>query len=287
MKIKKAVIAAAGWGTRFMPVTKALPKEMLPLVNKPLIQYSVEEAVACGAEIIVIISSSGKTAIENYFDRSFELERILLQKGDTDMAEQIRRLSDMADITFIHQKEQLGLGHAVLTCRNIIGDEPFFLLLPDDIFEYGSLVMENMADVFEQHNCCVVAAKRVSRAEVSRYGIVDAEQQEERVFKVADMIEKPAPDKAPSDLAVMGRYILTSEIFDLLAETLPGAGGEIQLTDALNSLLQYEKLYACELAGIRHDAGTPLGWLKANIAMSLKHNGFGQELKDYMKQILE
>ena len=281
MKIKKAVIAAAGWGTRFMPVTKALPKEMLPLVNKPLIQYSVEEAVACGAEMVVIVTSTGKRAIEDYFDRSFELERVLSQKGDTRMVEQIRRLSEMADITFVRQKEQLGLGHAVLTCRNVIGDEPFFLLLPDDVFEYGSLVLENMADIYEYYNGSVVAAKRVPKAEVSRYGIVDAEKREERVFGVKDMVEKPAQDRAPSDLAVMGRYILTPDIFDILTETLPGAGGEIQLTDGLKTMARRGDVYAYEFLGERYDAGTPLGWLKTTFTIALKDPVLGPEMKTF------
>lgn len=284
MKIKKAVIAAAGWGTRFLPVTKSMPKEMLPLLNKPLIQYSVEEAVACGAEMIIIITSSGKRAIEDYFDRSFELEHVLLEKGQTDLAEQLRHLSDMADITFVRQKEQLGLGHAVLSCRNIVGDEPFMLLLPDDVFEYGSLALENMKDVYEQHGGCVVAVKRVPRSEVSRYGIISAKPVEERIFKVTDMMEKPALADAPSDMAIMGRYILTPEIFNIIAETLPGKGGEIQLTDGLRALARRGDVHAYEFTGERFDAGTPLGWLQTTFTLALKNPTLGPALRSYLER---
>jgi UTP--glucose-1-phosphate uridylyltransferase len=278
MKIKKAVITAAGWGTRFLPVTKSQPKEMLPLVNKPLIQYSVEEAIACGVELVIIVTSLGKRAIEDYFDRSFELEQVLMQKGETEMAEKIHRLSTMVDITYVRQKEQLGLGHAVLSCKKIIGDEPFILLLPDDLFEYPEMVLKNMIGVYERFQGSVVAVKRVSEREVSRYGIIDAEQRDNRIFQVNNMVEKPPLEDAPSDLAIMGRYILMPEIFQILDETLPGRGGEIQLTDGLKGLARQHSVYAYEFEGERYDAGTPLGWLQTTMTLALKDPVFGPEL---------
>jgi UTP--glucose-1-phosphate uridylyltransferase len=280
MKIKKAVITAAGWGTRFLPVTKSQPKEMLPLVNKPLIQYSVEEAIACGVELVVIVTSLGKRAIEDYFDRSYELEQVLIQKGEVEMAEKIHRLCTMVDITYVRQKEQLGLGHAVLSCKKIIGDEPFILLLPDDLFEYQEMVLKNMIAVYDRFQGSVVAVKRVSEREVCRYGIIDAEQRDNRIFQVNDMVEKPPFEDAPSDLAIMGRYILMPEIFQILEETLPGRGGEIQLTDGLKGLARQRSVYAYEFEGERYDAGTPLGWLQTTIALALKDPVFGPEIRN-------
>lgn len=286
MKIKKAVITAAGWGTRFLPVTKSQPKEMLPLVNKPLIQYSVEEAIACGVELIVIVTSLGKRAIEDYFDRSFELEQVLLQKGEIELAEKIHRLSNMVDITYVRQKEQLGLGHAVLSARKIIGDEPFILLLPDDLFEYQELVLQNMVKIYERYECSVVAVKRVTEREISRYGIIDARKKEDRVYEVTDMVEKPLLDDAPSDLAIMGRYILMPEIFQILMDTLPGRGGEIQLTDGLKGLARRYSVYAYEFEGERYDAGTPLGWLQTTVALALKDPILGPEFRNYLDQYM-
>jgi UTP--glucose-1-phosphate uridylyltransferase len=286
MKIRKAVITAAGWGTRFLPVTKSQPKEMLPLVNKPLIQYSVEEAIACGVELIVIVTSLGKRAIEDYFDRSYELEQVLLQKGDKELAEEIKRLSNMVDITYVRQKEQLGLGHAVLSTRKIIGDEPFIVLLPDDLFEQQEIVLKNMVGIYQEHHSSVIAVTQVTPPEVSRYGIISPRKQSDRVHQVIDMVEKPRLEEAPSDLAVMGRYILTPEIFDILAEVLPGRGGEIQLTDGLKQLARQSRLYAYEFEGERYDAGTPSGWLKTTMSLALKDSRFGPELRRYLEEIL-
>jgi UTP--glucose-1-phosphate uridylyltransferase len=287
MKIRKAVITAAGWGTRFLPVTKSQPKEMLPLVNKPLIQYSVEEAVACGVELVVIVTSQGKRAIEDHFDRSFELERVLEQKGETKLANEIRRLSSMVDITYVRQKEQLGLGHALLSTRNIVGNEPFILLLPDDLFEQKELVLKNMMDVHQKYQCSVIAVKQVNEDEISRYGIIAPRGKAERIYQVTDLVEKPHPKKAPSDLAIMGRYILMPEIFQMLRDTPPGKNGEIQLTDALKQLVQYYPIYAYEFEGERYDAGTLLGWLQTTISLALKDPGIGPELKRYIDRVLQ
>jgi UTP--glucose-1-phosphate uridylyltransferase len=287
MKIRKAVITAAGWGTRFLPVTKAQPKEMLPLVNKPLIQYSVEEAVACGVELVVIVTSLGKRAIEDYFDRSLELERVLEKKGETKLAHDIRRLSSMVDITYVRQKEQLGLGHALLTTRSVIGNEPFILLLPDDLFEQQELVLRNMMDVYQKYQGSVIAVKKVNEDEISRYGIIAPRRKAERIYQVTDLVEKPNPREAPSDLAIMGRYILMPEIFQMLRDTPPGKNGEIQLTDALKNLAQRYPIYAYEFEGERYDAGTPLGWLQTTISFALKDPNIGPELRRYIDRVLQ
>jgi len=286
LKIRKAVIAAAGWGTRFLPITKSQPKEMLPLINKPLIQYSVEEAVACGAEEITIITTLGKSAIEHYFDRSLELERVLEEKGETRLVEEIRQLSSMADIRFVRQKEPQGLGHAVLDAKTVVGNEPFILLLPDDLFENGEPMLKQMLELCERYQGSVLAAKRVTQEEVSRYGIIKAEKVAEHVHQVIDMVEKPQPSEAPSDLAIMGRYVLMPEIFEVLEETPPGKNREIQLTDALRGLLQRQPIYAYEFEGERYDAGTPLGWLRTIVALALKDPDIGPGLRDYLKELL-
>ncbi|MFC1916418.1 UTP--glucose-1-phosphate uridylyltransferase GalU [Chloroflexota bacterium] len=286
MKIRKAVITAAGWGTRFLPLTKSQPKEMLPVLNRPLIQYSVEEAIACGAELVCIVTALGKRAIEDYFDRNFELEHMLLQKGETELLEEVRRLSSMVDIGYIRQKEQWGLGHAVLTAMNMIGNEPFMLLLPDDLFEYGELVLNKMLQVYQNYGGCVVAVKRVSEGEVSRYGIIDCRKVADRVYKVLHLVEKPQPQEAPSNLAIMGRYVLIPEIFEVLQATPVGRNQEIQLTDALQRLLERHAIYAYEFEGERYDAGMPLGWLQAMIALALRSPDTGPKLRDYLDGIL-
>jgi len=287
MTIKKAIITAAGWGTRFLPITKSLPKEMLPLVNKPLIQYSVEEAVACGVETIVMVTAPGKTAIEDYFDRSFELEYMLMQKGEIDQAEEIRRLSDMVDICYVRQKEQKGLGHAVLGTKSIIGKEPFILILPDDLFEQKEKVLRNMIDIYLQYGGSVVAVKKVTEPEISRYGIINPEEVTQRVYKITELVEKPQPNEAPSNLAIMGRYVLVPEIFEVLENTQSGKNGEIQLTDALQMLLQNQPIYGYEFEGERYDVGTPLGWLETTIALGLKEPTIGPQLRDYLSVLLE
>ncbi|MHC4665903.1 MAG: UTP--glucose-1-phosphate uridylyltransferase GalU [Planctomycetota bacterium] len=270
MKIKKAVITAAGWGTRFLPVTKSQPKEMLPLLDRPIIQYSVEEVIACGVELVVIVTALGKRAIEDYFDCNYELEQVLEQKGEAKLLESVRRSSNMVDIGYIRQKGQFGLGHAVLTAKNMIGNEPFALLLPDDLFERKEEVLKNMIQVYEKYGSTVVAVKPVTDKEISRYGIIDGRKIGNRTYQVTDLVEKPPPEKAPSNLAIMGRYVLVPEIFKILENTKPGKNGEIQLTDALQTLLQNQPLYAYEFEGERYDAGTPLGLLETTIALGLK-----------------
>ncbi|MFH1382292.1 MAG: UTP--glucose-1-phosphate uridylyltransferase GalU [Chloroflexota bacterium] len=282
----QAVIAAAGWGTRFLPLTKSLPKEMLPLLNKPLIQYSVEEAAACGAELVVIITSMGKRALEDYFDRSLELEHVLEQKGESLQLAEIRRLSSLADICYVRQTEQLGLGHAVLTARKLIGDEPFLLLLPDDIFECGEQVLKQMVAISEQYQSSVLAVKPVADNKLSRYGIIEPRKVAERIYEVKNLVEKPAPAEAPSKLAVMGRYVLSPGIFATLAGTAPGHNQEIQLTDALQRMRQNQPLYAYEFEGESYDGGTPWGLLETTIAMTLRDSENGPRLKQYLERLL-
>ena len=287
MKIRKAVITAAGWGTRFLPLTKSQPKEMLPLLNKPLIQYSMEEAIACGIETVVIVTSPGKKAIKDYFNRSPELEQMLEEKGETKLLEEIRQLCSAADICYVHQTEQLGLGHAVLTARSVVGNEPFILFLPDDLFELRELVLKEMLEVCQRYQGSVIAIKEVTEEEVSRYGIIAPRKITERIYQVEDLLEKPHPREAPSHLAIMGRYILMPEIFEVLEGTPPGRNGEIQLTDALKQLLQRHPIYAYEFEGERYDAGTPLGWLQTTIALALKDPDIGSKLRNYLNGLLQ
>ena len=286
MKVRKAIITAAGWGIRFLPITKAQPKEMLPLINKPLIQYSVEEAINSGIEQITVVTALGKRAIEDYFDRSFELEYVLEQKGETQLLQEIRELSDLVDICYIRQKEQLGLGHAILTARGIIGDEPFAVLLPDDIIESKVPTLKQMMEAYEQYKTNVIAVERVSSQDTIKYGIIEAKKVSGDIYQVLSLVEKPKPAQAPSDLGIVGRYILMPQIFDILEVTPPGKNGEIQLTDALQSLLKQQAVYACEFKGVRYDTGTPLGWLEATIAFALKHPDIRQELREYLRQLL-
>ena len=286
MKVRKAVITAAGWGTRFLPITKAQPKEMLPLVTKPLIQYSVEEAINSGIEQIVVITALGKRAIEDYFDRSFELEYFLEQKGEVNLLKEMRELSSLADIGYIRQKEQLGLGHAILTAKEIVGKEPFAVLLPDDIIDSKVPVLKQMIEAYEQYKTNVIAVERIASQDTVKYGIIEPEKISGHIHQVLGLIEKPEPAQAPSNLGVVGRYILMPEIFDALEVTPPGKNQEIQLTDALQLLLKQQAMYAYEFEGVRYDAGTPLGWLKATIAFALKHPDIGQELREYLRQLL-
>jgi len=286
MKIRKAVITAAGRGTRFLPITRSQPKEMLPLVNKPLIQYSVEEAINSGIEQIIMITALGKQAIEDYFDRSFELEYFLEQKGETERLKEMRELSHLVDICYIRQKEQLGLGHAILTAKGIIGDEPFAVLLPDDIISSKVPVLKQMVKVYEEYNTNVVAVERISHQDTIKYGVIEPKPVSERVHQVLSLVEKPEPTKAPSDLGVVGRYILMPQIFDALVDVPSGKNQEIQLTDALQLLLSQQAVYAYEFEGVRYDTGTPLGWLEATVALALKHTDIGQELKEYLRKLL-
>ena len=286
MKVRKAIITAAGWGTRFLPITRSQPKEMLPLVDKPLIQYSVEEAINSGIEQITVVTALGKRAIEDYFDRSFELEYVLEQKGETKLLQEMRELSNLVDICYIRQKEQLGLGHAILTARGIIGEEPFAVLLPDDIIDSKVPVLKQMIEVYEQYRTNVVAVERISRQDTIKYGIIEPKKVSERVYQALSLVEKPESAEAPSNLGVVGRYILMPQIFDALKVIPSGKNQEIQLTDALRLLLNQQAVYAYEFEGVRYDTGTPLGWLEATVALALKRPDIGPELREYLRQLL-
>jgi UTP--glucose-1-phosphate uridylyltransferase len=286
MKVRKAVITAAGWGTRFLPITRAQPKEMLPVVDKPLIHYSVEEAIESGIDKIILVTSAGKRSIEDYFSRSLELEKFLTSKGEKELMKEMGEISSMAEFCYVLQKEQKGLGDAVLTVKVVVGDEPFALMLPDDIIDSEVPVLKQMLAVYEKYDAGVVAVERVRAEDTSKYGIIEPKKVEDGVYQILGLVEKPEPSKAPSRLGIVGRYILTPRIFEVLKETKPGKNGEIQLTDALNTLLKKEKLYALEFKGKRYDAGTPLGWLKANVDLALKRKDIGGEFKDYLKKLL-
>ena len=285
MEIHKAVIPAAGWGTRFIPITKVIPKEMLPLADKPLIQYIVEEAVASGLKQIIVITSSGKSAIEEHFERNIELESVLQQKGEMELLEEVRRIATLANIRFVRQEEPLGLGHAILATEELVGDEPFAVLLPDDIFDAEPPVMKQMLKVYQRNQGSVLALRRVAKEDASRYGMVKPEKVAERVYRILNMVEKPAPGEAPSDLAILGRYILTPEIFEALRVTPPGKGGEIQLTDGLEHLLKRQAIYGYAFDGIYYDAGKPLGLLEASVSLGLRHPGMGAEFREYLSRL--
>jgi len=283
VKVRKAVVLAAGYGTRLLPATKAQPKEALPLVDKPIIQYTVEEAAAAGLEQVIIVTSAGKRAIEDHFDRSLELEQALLAKGDHARLEEVRRISELADIVYVRQKEQRGIGDAVLTVRQVVGREPFALLFPDDVIVSDVPVTRQLIDVFEAHGGSVLALEEVPRDEVESYGIVDGEPIGEGVYRVRGLVEKPKPEEAPSNLAIVGRYVLTPEIFDALQETPPGKGGEIQITDALALLLRQQPMFAYRFQGKRYDTGRPLGLIKASVELALQRPDIGPELRRYLR----
>ena len=287
MKVCKAVFPAAGLGTRFLPATKAQPKEMLPLVDKPIIQYGVEEALAAGCNQIIMVTGRGKTAIEDHFDTSFELEKILEEKKKTDLLKIVRQISDMIHVAYVRQKEALGLGHAVLTARELVGHEPFAVLLADDVIDAEVPVLKQMMRVFDEKQCSVVATQIVEGAAISAYGVLDVKpvdgHQGGRIYEVLNMVEKPKFEEAPSNLAIIGRYILTPAIFDVLEKTPTGAGGELQLTDGIRSLLKQEKVYAYVYEGRRHDTGDKLGFLKATVEFALKREDLGGPLKEYLK----
>jgi UTP--glucose-1-phosphate uridylyltransferase len=284
VRVRKAVLPAAGFGTRFLPASKAVPKEMMPLVDRPIIQYAVEEAAASGIEQIIIVISAGRNAIEEHFDADPTLERWLEERGDIELLRQIRRITEMGTIAFVHQKEQLGLGHAVLMAKELVGDEPFAVLLSDDVMRNpnGPPVTRQLIDIYQQHRGSVIAAQRVPHEDASRYGIIAPRHEEGRLVEIEDLVEKPSVAEAPSDLAVLGRYVLTPKIFDLLETTPRGSGGEIQLTDAIRELSQEQAVFAYQFEGQRHDAGTRLGWLKANIAMALDSEA-ADEVRAYIR----
>lgn len=284
-KVRKAVFPAAGLGTRFLPATKASPKEMLPLVDKPLIQYSVEEAVASGCESILIITGRDKSAIENHFDISFELEEVLKEKGKTELYNQIRAISDLAKISYTRQKQALGLGHAIYQAKDFVGDEPFAALLADDIVDAERPALRQMMDVYEKYDAPVIATMQVAGEAISRFGVIDADEVEPGVFKIKDMVEKPAFADAPSDLAIIGRYIFTPDIFAAIEKTTPGSGGEIQITDAMRILLKERPFYAVKLDGVRHDAGDKLGFLIATVEYALKRDDLAGDFREYLRTL--
>jgi UTP--glucose-1-phosphate uridylyltransferase len=286
------VVLAAGYGTRLLPATKAQPKEALPLVDKPIIQYTVEEAAASGLEQVIIVTASGKRAVEDHFDRSLELEQALREKGDLERLEEIRRISELADIVYVRQKEQLGVGHAVLTVRDVVGQEPFVLFFPDDVIISEVPVARQLIDVFEAHGGSVLAVEEVLPEEIESYGVVDVAlvsgpaselPVSKRVYRVVGLIEKPKPQEAPSNLGVVGRYVLTPEIFAALARTKPGKGNEIQLTDAIALLLTEQPVYAYLFEGCRYDTGRPLGFLQASVELALRRPDIGPGFRRYLR----
>ncbi len=287
MKIRKAVFPAAGLGTRFLPATKAQPKEMLPLVDKPIIQYVIEEAVAAGLTKIIIVTGRGKNAIEDHFDTSYELEKMLETRGKTDLLEQVRAVSNMINVSYVRQGDTLGLGHAVLMARDLVGDEPFAVMLGDDIIDSPVPCMKQMVDVFERYGGPVIAVHQVPRSEISAYGVIDGtpDPGNGRVYRIRDLVEKPRAESAPSDLAIIGRYILTPDIFDCLESTSRDEGGEIQLTNGLRALRERRQLYGYRFEGIRHDAGNKLGFLKATVEFALKRPDLGGPFREYLKSL--
>ncbi len=287
-RVRRAVFPAAGLGTRFLPATKAQPKEMLPLVDKPLIQYAVEEAVAAGLENLIIVTGRGKNAIEDHFDVSFELERILEARGKSELLHRVRAVSDMVHLAYVRQKEALGLGHAVLVARDLVDGEPFAVLLGDDVIEARVPCTRQMIDVYERYGSSVVAIMEVPREEVGRYGIVRVEPLREdgqRVFEVRDLVEKPPVTEAPSNYGIIGRYILTPGIFEALDKTERGSGGELQLTDGLRHLLSKERILAYRFSGRRYDAGEKPGFLQATVEFALKNEELGAAFRDYLRSL--
>jgi UTP--glucose-1-phosphate uridylyltransferase len=282
-KIKKAVIPAAGFGTRFLPATKAQPKEMLSVVDKPLIQYCVEETVSAGIEKIAVIIGRGKSSIEDHFDRSPELERFLEEKGKLDFLEEVRRISNLAEFHYIRQKEALGLGHAILMAEAFIGDDPFAVLLPDDIYDCERPCIRQLIDVYEKYKASVIVLGRTDEEGTKKYGIIKPRQVSERVFQIEDLVEKPGPEAAFSDLAVIGRYLFEPAIFEAIKETPPDVKGEIQITDAIKILLKTRPVYGYLFEGTRYDAGDKLGFIQATIELALKRPEFRKTLQEYLK----
>jgi len=289
MRVRKAVFPAAGLGTRFLPATKAQPKEMLPLVDKPIIQYGVEEALASGCDQIIIVTGRGKQAIEDHFDVSYELEKMLQERNKTDLLQIVRQISDMIHVFYVRQKEALGLGHAVLMARELVGNEPFAVLLADDVIDADPPCLKQMIDVFEETQCSVVAAQIIEGKAISAYGVLDMKPVPGRfggrLYEVRNMVEKPRLEDAPSNLAIIGRYILTPTVFETLSDIKAGAGGELQLTDGMRMLLKREKMYAYVYEGKRHDTGDKLGFLKATVEFALKREDLGGPLREYLKSL--
>jgi UTP--glucose-1-phosphate uridylyltransferase len=282
-QVRKGVFPAAGLGTRFLPATKAQPKEMLPLVDKPTIQYVVEEAVASGLQELVLVTGRNKRAIEDHFDAAFELEYYLQDRGKTEELAQIKTISELASVSYVRQKEPLGLGHAILCARPLVGDEPFGVFLGDDIIVADTPCMRQLLDVYARHDGPVVAVMRIPGEEIGRYGVIEAKALGGNVYEVLDMVEKPAPKDAPSDLAIIGRYVLTPDLFPILAETPADSRGEIQLTNGLRTLRQRRPIYAVEFEGRRYDTGDKLGFLKATVDFALARPDLGDEFRAYLK----
>ena len=289
MKVRKAVFPAAGLGTRFLPATKAQPKEMLPLVDKPIIQYGVEEAMAAGCDQIIMVTGRGKQAIEDHFDVSYELEKILEDKKKYDLLAIVRQISDMIHVAYVRQKEALGLGHAVLTSRELVGDEPFAVLLADDVIDADPPCLKQMMEVFNEKQCSVIATQVVEGPSISAYGVIAANPVEGKwagkLFEITDLVEKPKLEDAPSNLAIIGRYILTPRVFEMLNSTPLGTGGELQLTDGLRQLLKEEKIYGFCFEGKRHDTGDKFGFLKATVEFALKREDLGSKLRAWLKEL--
>ncbi len=289
-KVRKAVFPAAGLGTRFLPATKAQPKEMLPLVDKPLIQYGVEESVRSGIRNIIIVTGRGKSAIEDHFDVSFELENLLARRKRKDLLANVRHVSDMIDVSYIRQKEALGLGHAVLRARDLVDQEPFAVVLSDDVIDAPKPCLQQLLDVYNEYGASVLALMEVPHDRISAYGVVAAEPvpfngTSDRLYRVTDLVEKPPADQAPSNLAIIGRYILTPDIFESIEQGQPGAGGEIQLTDALRHLLSSRPIYGYRFEGKRYDAGDKLGFLQATVEFALARPDLGGKFRDYIKSL--
>jgi len=286
MKVRKAIFPVAGLGTRFLPATKSSPKEMLPLIDKPLVQYVVEEAVAAGITQIIFVTGRTKRTIEDHFDLSPELESHLEEKGKDANLQEVRDIADLVDIYYVRQKKALGLGHAILCARDFIGNEPFAVLLGDDIIDSETPCLKQLLNVYEQHHGSVLALEQVPMEQISSYGCVAVNRLNERVVEVTDMVEKPKREEAPSDLAIIGRYVLTPAIFPILERQEPGRGGEIQLTDAIRRLSQDETVYGCLFEGLRHDCGDKLGFLKATVDLALKRDEFREDFAAYLRQRL-
>lgn len=288
MKVRKAVIPAAGLGTRFLPATKAQPKEMLPIVDKPTLQFIIEEAVDSGIEEILIITGRNKTSIENHFDKSVELEIELEKKGKTDLLEEVRKISNMANIHYIRQKEPLGLGHAIYCAKSFIGNEPFAVLLGDDIVIYDEKpCLKQMLEIHEEYKTTILGVQEVPKEDVNKYGIIDGKYIENEVYKVKDLVEKPAIENAPSNIAILGRYIINPTIFEVLEHTKPGKGGEIQLTDALKVLAQREGMYAYRFKGRRYDVGDKQGFLEATVEYALRREDLKEDFLKYLVYLIE
>jgi UTP--glucose-1-phosphate uridylyltransferase len=290
MRVRKAVFPAAGWGTRFLPATKAQPKEMLPLVDKPIIQYAVEEAVAAGIEQVIIVTSSQKRAIEDHFDLNYELEHLLEEKGEIEKLRQVRHISDLAQVAYVRQKEQLGLGHAVLMAKDLIGHEPFAVILPDDVVVADRPCIGQLIHVYHQHHGSVVAVMEVPPEDTGRYGVIGGEpvgegSERRRTYRLNEIVEKPSTSAAPSNLAVIGRYVLTPKIFDKLEQTKRGAGGEIQLTDAIHALMDEQNVFGYAFEGRRYDAGTTMGWLQASVELALARPDIGSAFGEYLRSL--